>query len=301
MGHLPDPLTSTKPARPAISSPSTAATVHHARPALIDSHVHIDDERLRDDLPSVLEAARRVGIIAQIVPAISRQLWPRVQAVCNGETDLFACYGLHPCFFADHAEGDIAELAVWLSRERPVGVGECGLDYMIAGADKAQQQALFDAQLALAREFDLPVVVHARKAVEDVIRMIRASGHYSGLIHSFNGSLQQAHRLIDLGYKVSFGGAVTYSRAKKLQELVKRLPLDALLLETDAPDQVSAQQASKRNEPQYLLDVWRTVTQLREEDAATIAEATTQNAIDLFKLPLHLTKHPVEELEGAST
>jgi len=264
--------------------------VHLPAPPLIDSHVHTDDERLREDRSDVLKASRKANVIAQIVPATSRALWPRVKTLCAEHDDLFACYGLHPCYYNEHTEADNEELPLWLGRETAVAVGECGLDYMIAGADKAHQQHLFAAQLALAREFDLPIVIHARKAVEDVIRMTRASGHYRGLIHSYSGSLQQAHRLIDLGYLLSFGGAVTYSRARRLQELVRQLPLSALLLETDAPDQPDATHAGERNEPAYLVDVWQSLSALRKEDAQTVAQATTANAIKLFALPEHIVR-----------
>ena len=255
-------------------------------PPLIDSHVHTDDERLETDRAAVLSAARSANVIAQIVPAISQRLWPRVKAVCRDQDDLFACYGLHPCFHKEHQQSHIEDLAQWVGCERPVAIGECGLDYQIADADKAHQQHLFAAQLALAREFDLPIVIHARKAVEDVIRMIRSSGHNRGMVHSFNGSTQQANRLIELGYKLSFGGAVTFERARHLRELVATLPLDALLIETDAPDQPDALHSGQRNEPAYLVDVWRAISNLREEDPVSVAKATTQNAIDLFDLPV---------------
>lgn len=256
--------------------------------ALIDSHVHTDDQRFATDRPEIIQAARQAKVIAQIVPSISQRLWPRVQQVCAAEPDLFACYGLHPCFMQEHENAHLNELALWLGRERPVAVGECGLDYYIADADKGRQQHVFGAQLALAREFNLPIVIHARKAVEDVIRMIRSSGHYRGMIHSFNGSAQQASRLIDLGYRLGFGGAVTYDRATRLRELVSTLPLDALLLETDAPDQSAASHVGERNEPAHLADIWQAISTLRAEDAQTIAQATTRNAIELFRLPLEV-------------
>ncbi len=257
-------------------------------PSLIDSHVHTDDERLQLRQREVLRSARAANIIAQIVPGISRRLWPRVKALCDGQADLYPCYGLHPCFHDEHATEDIRELAYWLGRERPVAVGECGLDYQIANPDKPGQQQTFASQLALAREFDLPIVIHARKAVEDVIGMVRSSGHYRGMIHSFNGSAQQAGKLIDLGYKLSFGGAVTYDRAHRLRKLVAQLPLDTLLLETDAPDQTDAAHQGQCNEPAFLVDIWHSVSALRAEDPETIAAATTNNAIALFKLPLDL-------------
>lgn len=272
---------------------------HLPAPPLIDSHVHTDDDRLQVDRPEVLKAARKANIVAQIVPATYRSKWPRVKAVCANNNDLFPCYGLHPCFYNEHTEADTEELPLWLGREDAVAVGECGLDYSIAGADKAHQQHLFAAQLALAREFDLPIVIHARKAVEDVIRMIRASGHYRGVVHSYNGSLQQAQRLIDLGYMLSFGGAMTYTRAKRLQELVRRLPLDMLLLETDAPDQPTAAHAGQRNEPAWLVDVWQSVSTLREEDATTVARTTSANAVRLFKLPEIIACQVAVDIETA--
>lgn len=253
---------------------------------LIDSHVHSDDKRLQADRSAVIQRARDSGVVAQVVPATCQRLWPQTRQACTDYPDLHACYGLHPCFMAEHEDSHIAELAQWLGRERPVAVGECGLDYFIDDPDKPRQQELFAAQLALAREFGLPIVIHARKAVEDVITHIRSAGHYQGLVHSFNGSAEQARRLIDLGYRLSFGGAITYTRATRLRALVAELPLDAILLETDAPDQPDANHEGQRNEPAWLVDVWHTVSELREESAEAIAERTTQNAIELFRLPV---------------
>jgi len=188
-----------------------------------------------------------------------------------------------------HRSEHTHELANWLGREKPVAVGECGLDYAAENLDKAAQQRIFAAQLALAREYRLPVVIHAHKAVEDVIRMVRASGHYNGLIHSFNGSQQQAHRLIDLGYKLSFGGAATYARATRLRSLIAKLPLNAIVLETDAPDQPDSLHYGQRNEPAYLIEIWKQISELRAESAETVAEVTTNTACQLFGLPLHET------------
>lgn len=254
-------------------------------PALIDAHVHTDDDRFENVRDEVLAAARAANVVAQIVPSISAQRWTRVKSLCAEQPELFACYGLHPCFHAEHTLQHLNELATWIAREKPVAVGECGLDYFIDDADRPFQQQLFAAQLALAREFNLPVVIHARKAVHDVIQMIRAAGHYKGMVHSFNGSPQQATQLIDLGYKLSFGGAVTYSRARKLRAMVAELPLDAIVLETDAPDQPDSTHAGQLNQPGYLTDVWTAISALRQESPMAIAKATTANAMELFGLP----------------
>ncbi|MFK7890175.1 MAG: TatD family hydrolase [Granulosicoccus sp.] len=257
---------------------------------MIDSHVHTDDKRFANDIDAVLRSARSANVIAQIIPSTARYKWPDVRKLCAQHADLFPSYGLHPCFSNHHSEGDLEELAVWLGREKPVALGECGLDYHTSGAEKSLQQKLFAAQLALAREFNLPVVIHANKAVEDIIRMIRTSGHYQGMVHSFNGSTQQAARLVDLGYRLSFGGAITYQRAKRLRALVAQLPLDALLLETDAPDQPDATHWKQRNEPAYLRDVWQCVSSLRSESPTEIAYKTCTNAIELFRLPVRVDK-----------
>ncbi len=251
-------------------------------PKLIDSHVHSDDPRLSDDFPAVMARARKAGVIGQVIPAVTAEHWPRIKEYVAGHKDLYACYGLHPCFMAQHQPDDLQQLPLWLGKERPVAVGECGLDYSLRDVNKSEQQTCFGAQLALAREFRLPIVVHAHRAVEDVIRMIKASGHNRGMVHSFNGSLQQAHRLIDLGFMMSFGGAVTYDRATKLREVFAALPLDSILLETDAPDQPDMTHAKQRNEPAYLIDVWRMLSELRDETANKVAKSTTANAKQLF-------------------
>lgn len=264
-------------------------------PPLIDAHVHTDDYRLETIIDEVLATARAANVVAQIVPSISTQLWPRVKSVCAAHDDLFACYGLHPCFQTEHRLQHLDDLATWIGREKPVALGECGLDYFMDNADKPFQQQLFAAQLALAREFNLPIVIHARNAVDDVIEMIKSAGHHKGMIHSFNGSPQQATRLIDLGYKLSFGGAVTYNRATKLRSMVAGLPLEAILLETDAPDQPGSTHVGQLNQPGYLPDVWAAISALRCEAPHAIAKATTANAMELFGLPkklLAMRKNP---------
>lgn len=265
-------------------------------PVLVDSHVHLDDQRLKTDLGEVLAAARRQNIRAQVVPATSQKHWLRLKQLCDSYDDLHPCYGLHPYFCDEHSDEHLLELSHWLKQEPVVAVGECGLDYAILDtaathssatdeqAHKARQKHLFEAQLNLAKQFDLPIVIHAVRAVDDVIQMIRASGHHRGVVHSFNGSAQQAHRLIDLGYLLSFGGAMTYPRAKRLRTLVSELPLDTMMLETDAPDQPAAGHKGQRNEPAYLIDIWRAFSELRKEGPELVAKITTQNAQTLFAL-----------------
>jgi TatD DNase family protein len=164
-------------------------------------------------------------------------------------------------------------------------VGECGLDYFVDGLDRDQQSHYFDGQLELAREFDLPVVVHARRAVDAVITAIRRVGKLRGVVHSFSGSEEQARQLWDLGFMIGLGGPVTYERANRLRRLAATMPLEWLLLETDSPDQPDAGIRGERNEPARLREVLRVIAELRGDGEAHVAEVTTANARRLFALP----------------
>lgn len=249
---------------------------------LIDSHCHLDDTVFDIDRSTLLQTAKDRGIIAHVLPATTAENWSRLQQVCAEHQGLHPTYGLHPMFLEQHRESDLEALREQLQNTRTVGVGECGLDYSQDATDTTMQHHWFENQLVLAREFDLPIVIHARGAVEDVISAIRESGHHSGVVHSYNGSEVQAKRLIDLGYLMSFGGAVTYERARRLRELVKTLPLDALMLETDAPDQPDANHRQQRMEPAWLVGIFDVFCSLRSETPEKIAETTTNNAVSLF-------------------
>lgn len=251
---------------------------------LVDSHSHIDVAEFDDDRADVVQRARDAGVTRQIVPAIEAAMWPGVRATCARFDGLHAAYGLHPVYLQKHEDRHIGLLREWLVRERPVAVGECGLDYFVDGLDHARQQALFDAQLRLAREFDLPVIVHARHAVDAVIAAVRRIGGLRGVVHSFSGSRQQAELLWRNGFLTGLGGPVTYGRATRLRTLAATMPLEFLLLETDSPDQPDALHRGARNEPARLRVVLDAVASLRGETAESIAQATTENAQRLFAL-----------------
>lgn len=256
-----------------------------SRPPLIDSHCHSDDSHFADDSAAMLERAAAAGVVAQIVPAVSRETWPRVRALCDAQPGLFACYGLHPYFLAEHRDDDVAALDTWLSEHPAVALGECGLDYFRQDLDRPRQQALLERQLVVAAKHALPVVLHVNKAVEDVLLMLADSDVKSGLLHSFNGSEQQAQRAIDMGFKLSFGGAATYSRARKLRAMISELPLTALMIETDAPDQPPATHSGERNEPACLREIFNAFCELRSETPDDLARAFNHNACKLFGLP----------------
>ena len=249
---------------------------------LVDSHCHLDAAEFDADRAQVLARARAAGVLAQVVPAIRLADFAALRDLCTANADLHPAYGLHPMFLADHASAHIDALRNWLGRERAVAVGECGLDFFVEGLDAQAQREYFTAQLQLARDFDLPVVIHARRAVDEVIATIKRFAPLRGVVHSYSGSAEQARQLWNLGFLIGLGGPITYERAHRLRSLVATMPLDFLLLETDAPDQPLATHRGERNEPAHLVEVAETVAQLRDVDAASIAQATTRNAKRLF-------------------
>lgn len=251
-------------------------------PLLVDSHAHMDAEAFTGDRPATLMRARAAGIQAIVVPAITASRWPRLRAVCKADTMLHPAYGLHPMFGHEHHHEHLGQLEAWLTENAAVAVGECGLDFYIDDPHPEKQREFFSRQLDIARNLNLPVIVHARRAVEEVIHTIRRVGHLRGVVHSFAGSHEQARQLADLGFLIGIGGPVTHARARRLRRTVAAVPLQTLLLETDAPDQPGAQHRGQRNEPAWLTEVLETLTTLREEDAQTIASATADNARRLF-------------------
>lgn len=251
---------------------------------LVDSHCHLDAAQFDRDRDTVIDRARAEGVTRQVVPATHAAGWPKLRDICAGADGLFPAYGLHPMFLARHRFDDLHLLREWVERERPVAVGECGLDYFVEGLDHDAQQRCFEGQLALAREHDLPVIVHARRAVDAVIASIRSVGGLRGVVHSWSGSRQQAEQLWDLGFLLGIGGPVTHERASRLRKLVAAMPLEHLLLETDAPDQPDSEIRGERNEPARLRTVCETVADLRGVSPEEVASATSANAERLFGL-----------------
>jgi len=252
---------------------------------LVDTHCHLDVQEFDADRDAVVARARAAGVTRQIVPAIEAATWPGLRDACARDAGLFPAYGLHPLLIASHREAHLHDLRAWIERERPVAIGECGLDYWVEDLDRDVQATFFDAQLRLAREFDLPVVVHARRAVDAVIASIKRIGGLRGVIHSYPGSEEQARQLADLGFLIGIGGPVTYERANKVRRVAANVPIETLLLETDAPDQPDSTHRGERNEPARITRVLEVIAGLRGVDAEVIADATTRNAERLFALP----------------
>ncbi len=184
---------------------------------------------------------------------------------------------------------DITTLEKYLAKNESVALGECGLDFRPKHinnkqSDKKTQIEFFEAQLDIAKNLQLPVVIHSVNATEDVIQSIKKFKNLTGMIHSYSGSLEQAKQLIDINFLISISGSVTYDQAKKIKKVVSEIPLSSLLVETDAPDQTDQDSQKKRNEPAFLINTVKEISRLRNETERTIAQQTTINAKNLFKI-----------------
>lgn len=251
--------------------------------SLFDSHVHLDAPAFDVDRGTVLANAAAAGVRELLVPAVARADWQKLHELCESQPGLYPAYGLHPCYLSRHADADLDALANWLESHPAAAVGECGLDFSDPELDHDRQLRLLRGQFELAHRFDLPLVLHARRAFEAMILELRRFGRpLRGVAHSFSGSLEQAQQLWKLGFAVGIGGPVTHERARRLRRTVAELPLECLLLETDAPDQAGAAHRGQRNEPAFLVEVLQCVAALRDEAPAVIARATTANARRLF-------------------
>jgi TatD DNase family protein len=251
---------------------------------LIDSHIHLDAVAFEHDRDDVVDRASDQGVRSMILPATDAASWTGINALCREYPGIHPAYGLHPVFLQEHEPGHLQMLSSWLSTHRAVAVGEIGLDFHTIDLDRDLQRDYFKAQLDIARQFELPVIVHARDALEEVEITLRRSGGLRGVVHSFSGSEQQARRLWDIGFHLGIGGPVTYERAQRLRRIVATMPIEFLLLESDAPDQPDAMHRGQRNEPARITEVLSCVAGLRGESEQSVAEATSANATRLFGL-----------------
>ncbi|MCO7245172.1 TatD family hydrolase [Halomonas sp. Mc5H-6] len=253
---------------------------------LIDAHCHLDFTEFDPDRDAVMAAARGVGVKHFIVPGTTCARWQAVLALGEQHQDVSVCAGLHPYFMDEHRDQDLARLACLLNeRSELVAVGECGIDARFDATLDAQW-AYFDAQLTLAKQHALPVVVHCVKANDTVAKRLRQRTlSRAGLIHAFAGSYEQARKFVDLGYVLGLGGAASYQRAKRLHRVIRALPDDSFVLETDSPDMPLSGYQGQRNEPCRVSDVCDVVATLRGQTREHVAAISSANAARLFRLP----------------
>ncbi len=249
---------------------------------ITDTHCHLDVAAFDSDRADILVRCQQLGIKHIIVPGIQASGWDRLLQLCQSEKGLYPALGLHPVFLQQHQQSDITLLEKMLAENRVVAVGEIGLDFYIENADREQQIQLFEQQLQLAKEFELPVILHVRKAHDTVLQLLKKNHVKGGFAHAFNGSLQQAQQYIDLGFKLGFGGTLTWPNSKKIHQLATTLPIEAIVLETDAPDMVVASHRGERNSPEYIVEPLQVLSELRELSMQAVADQTSMNASEII-------------------
>ena len=253
-------------------------------PFFIDTHCHLDAAEFDADRDAAYARAVAGGVGIQVVPAVSRDNFAAVAATCARYPGCLPAWGLHPMYVPVHRPEHLADLRAQIELERPVAVGEIGLDFFVKDLDRAAQEVFLVEQLKLARDHDLPVLLHCRRANDELLKQLRRIGVRGGIAHAFNGSPQQAGEFIKLGFKLGFGGAFTWPRANNLRRLAAELPLDAIVLETDSPDIPPVWIGRGRNAPGELPRIAQVLAELRGIDVESVAQATTRNARELFRL-----------------
>lgn len=252
---------------------------------LADSHCHLNYKGLAEDQGAALARAREAGVVAMLNIATRQSEWDDVLAVAEREPDVWASVGIHPHEADEHPDVGTRLLVERAAHPRVVGIGESGLDYYYDHSDRDRQRASFRAHIAAARETQLPIIVHTRDAEADTAEILgeeMGKGAFPGVIHCFTASGDFADKALALGFYISISGIVTFKSAKDLQETAARLPLERLLIETDAPFLAPVPHRGKTGEPAFVADTCRFLAQLRGDDPEALAEATRANFHALF-------------------
>lgn len=244
---------------------------------LIDSHIHLDAAEFDADRAEVMAAARRAGVAGFVVPAVELANFDAVAALSAAHADVRHAFGIHPMYVNRAHGSDLDRLDEALAAGGAIAVGEIGLDHFVADVDPQLQGDFFVAQLRLARKHGLPVILHLRRAVDAVLKQLRRIEVPGGIAHAFNGSRQQADMLLAMGFKLGFGGTMSFSGSSRIRALAATLPLSAIVLETDAPDIPPAWSQGQRNEPANLARYAEVLAELRGVDRTEIAAATGDN------------------------
>jgi TatD DNase family protein len=254
---------------------------------LIDSHTHLDFPDFDEDRQALLAESRALGVRRMVVLGVYQANWQRVWDLVQSDPDLHAAFGLHPVYLDEHRPEDLRELAEWLTRlaghRQLCAVGEIGLDYFIETLDRERQQTLFDAQLQLAADFNLPALIHVRRSHAAVIATLkRFKLKRAGIIHAFAGSKEEAREYIRLGFKLGLGGAATWPQALRMHRVLAELPLNSVVLETDSPDMAPAMFPGQRNSPAHLPAICSALAAIMAISPERLAAVSTANACELF-------------------
>ena len=254
---------------------------------LIDTHTHLDFPDFDADRSPLLANARQKGVERLVVLGVYQTNWQRVWDLAQEHDSLYAALGLHPVYLEQHQPEHLQELRAWLERltghNKLCALGEFGLDYYLPELDRDRQQTLFEAQLQLAAEFELPPLLHVRRSHAQVIATLkRFQLKRAGIIHAFAGSYEEAREYIKLGFKLGLGGAATWPQALRLRKVVAQLPLEAVVLETDSPDMAPAMYPEQRNSPEHLPEICAALAGICGVAGEELARVSSENARGVF-------------------
>lgn len=255
---------------------------------LIDSHAHLEMAEFRSDLPEIVRRAKECGIGYIFTVGTEKKDWNRALEIAHSYPFIYAILGVHPHNVKEIDEGTYPTLRELCHDEKTRAYGEIGLDFFRNHSPREMQIKRFREQIALARELHLPIVVHDRDAHQETLEILKSEKAETcgGIIHCFSGDYGMAKECLDMGFYISVPGTITFKNATAFQEIVRRLPLESLLLETDAPFLAPVPFRGKRNEPSYVQYTAKKVAEIKKVPFEKVAEITTENALRVFKLKL---------------
>lgn len=251
---------------------------------VIDTHCHLDAAEFDADRDTVVMQARAAGVKTIVTPAVQYANFDAVLSISQRYPGCLPALGLHPMYIHAHLPEHLDLLRTAIEQHRPVAVGEIGLDFFVPGLDATKQEYYFTEQLKIARDFELPVLLHSRRANDQVVKQLRRFGIRRGIAHAFSGSRQQADAFTRIGLKLGFGGAMTYTRASNLRRLAAELALEDIVLETDSPDMSPAWLHQQRNSPEQLPRIATVLADLRGDTLDSVIHMTTHNAQSILSL-----------------
>lgn len=250
---------------------------------LIDTHSHIDMQDF-EDLDRVISNAKSFGVKKIIIPSVNRDSFEKVIQISNKYENVYCALGIHPTEVQNTKEGDFEKIIELSCDKKVVAIGECGLDYYWDKSFVEEQKAAFLKQIEIAKSLKKPLIVHDREAHKDTFDLLKNISEIPIIMHCFSGSFEFAKECIKKGFYIALGGVVTFKNAKKVHEIAKNIPLEHLLLETDAPYLTPEPYRGKRNEPAYVKFVAEKIAELRGISFDKIAEVTTENAKMIFNI-----------------
>ncbi|MFW6318704.1 MAG: TatD family hydrolase [Bacillota bacterium] len=250
----------------------------------IDSHVHLNSDVLYENLDFYVKKAQQQNVSHMIVIGFDGQTNKRAIEIAKNYPNIYATVGYHPTEAKSVTNDDFELLKTYLKQDKVVAIGECGFDFYWDEDHEAEQRYVFRTQIELAKEFDVPLIIHMREATEKTFKLLEAYAPIKGIMHCYSGSAEMAERFLELGLHISLGGPVTFKNAKTPKEVARMVPLDKLLIETDAPYLTPHPYRGKQNDSSYIPLIAKEIARIKSLSVEKIAQATTYNALKLFNI-----------------